>query len=92
MNVQIGEVYIRGDLINVGKFFIRIEEIKRSKIRIASYNTDRVSFVDTTDKDLMKRLGKSAKYANTHWVRYPGWISIELLKLIAPATEDLLEL
>lgn len=49
MKIDVGDIYIRGDLIKLQKFFIRIDAVKRSKVKIAHFMKARQQWVTLPD-------------------------------------------
>lgn len=94
MTVNVGDIFIWGELIRIKLIIIRIEKRRRNKVKIAWYAPDKTS-VNKSDPGYIERAkrwtGKPHPYENSPWVPDHDWRKIKELDLRPVPIELLLE-
>lgn len=92
MDIKVGDIFLDGSLIRVKKQIIRIEKIRKSKVKYSVF-----------DPSLLKKRQKPLKpypsgklpnipFYGTPWLYMDKWVSISSLELIPLTTMEMLEL
>ena len=85
-DVKVGDIFILGNLIHLKVYFVRIDRIKRSKVKVSYFNSKKYSIV--TGK---KAWSKTDFTHDPSWTPMPKWEKLSELDLIPLSIEQLLK-